>query len=178
MKLVCVKHGETNYNVLGLCNSFPTKKCFLTDKGISQAKDVAIKLKNNKFEIIYSSELYRTYQTANFINKYHELKILENENLDDRHTGFEDESYDSYKLKINKSKDEWNAKFNDAESFNEEKSRVYEFLNNLKKENYENVLIVTHDSIIQKIYGFINDLTNEEIINIEIPNCSIHDFEF
>ena len=37
MKLYCMRHGETDYNRLGLCNDDPAVDVCLTDTGILQA---------------------------------------------------------------------------------------------------------------------------------------------
>ncbi|MDE1825649.1 MAG: histidine phosphatase family protein [Candidatus Micrarchaeota archaeon] len=70
MKLTLVRHGETEEGkrivLLG-----GSRQGTLSEKGIKQAKDIALKLKNRKFEAIYSSDLARALDTAKEIMKYH-----------------------------------------------------------------------------------------------------------
>lgn len=179
MKLVCVRHGETNYNILNICSDKPTKKCFLTEKGINQAKDVAKRIKNYNFDLIYISNLYRTQQTAEYINKYHNLKLIKNSKLNDNVTGFNDKPLKEYKKAFYEAKDKWNVKFNGGESFEDEKKRAKIFLDELKYKKYNSLLIITHLSVIRSFYWYFNNnLTNEEMVDLNISNCSIHEFEF
>ena len=76
MKVVVVRHGQTNYNVVGLYNVDPTVDVFLTKVGIGEAKQLAEQFKNEPFDAIFVSELPRTRQTAEYINQFHNLPIL------------------------------------------------------------------------------------------------------
>lgn len=51
MKVFYVRHGQTNYNILDLCNDDPSKDVFLTDLGKQQAEVVRNKIKNIDLEI-------------------------------------------------------------------------------------------------------------------------------
>lgn len=42
---------------------------------------MALKYKDTKFDIIFCSPLMRTIQTANIINKFHNVKIVKDERL-------------------------------------------------------------------------------------------------
>ncbi len=37
MKVHAMRHGESEYNILGLCNDDPTRQIALTEKGQQQA---------------------------------------------------------------------------------------------------------------------------------------------
>lgn len=89
MKITVVRHGQTNYNVAGLHNSDPSIDVHLTNNGIDEAKQVALKLKDEPFDALFVSELPRTRQTAEYINEYHKLPILVDARLNDINTGFE-----------------------------------------------------------------------------------------
>lgn len=89
MKLIATRHAETNYNIADLVNYSPDVDVHLTEKGIRQAQELAEKLKDFDFNAIYISRLGRTKQTADFINKYHNLPLTVNELLDDTRNGFE-----------------------------------------------------------------------------------------
>ena len=70
MRLILTRHGETEENVAGISQGqlLPGK---LTDKGIEQAKKLASRLKDEKVDAIYSSDLARSADTAKIIAKYH-----------------------------------------------------------------------------------------------------------
>ena len=75
MKLYLARHGRTNYNDLGLCNADPAVDVHLTPSGVAQAGALAEKLKLVPLDHIFASELNRTQQTAEIINKFHNLEI-------------------------------------------------------------------------------------------------------
>ena len=171
MKLYCVRHGQTNYNVLNLCNDDPSKPVYLTDTGISQAKEVAEKLKDIQLDCIYISEFPRTLQTATIINHYHQAPIMVDVRINDRKTGFDGLPFEDFYLAIKN--DIFHAKLHNGESFQEEKARVRLFLSDIQQKSCNNILVVTHKEIMQIVFGLINTLPDDEMWNIEVGNCSI-----
>jgi len=69
MRLIIVRHGETEENKKGILQGHLPGK--LTDLGLEQAKKLALTLKNEKISAIYSSDLARASDTAKEIAKYH-----------------------------------------------------------------------------------------------------------
>lgn len=69
MKLILVRHGETienvNDTILGQGQGT------LSEFGIEQAKKLAQRLKNEKIDVIYSSDLKRAKDTAAEVHKFH-----------------------------------------------------------------------------------------------------------
>jgi broad specificity phosphatase PhoE len=61
----------------------------------------------------------------------------------------------------------WTARFNDGESIEDMKNRVAEFLNKLKAEPYNSVLIVTSGWVIRVAVAIIQDISNEEAWTID-----------
>ena len=177
MKIYAVRHGQSENNVMGLNDSDPNKNYSLTLKGIEQAKSTALELKSVKLDIMYSSELERAKETAKIINKYHNNKIILDSRLNDRKTGFQDKSYDEFFPRLRQSNDVWAAKFNDGESFEEEKQRVFSFLDDLKNKNYNSLLIASHKEILQIIHSYVHKCSNEEMVKVESPNGAIMQFD-
>jgi broad specificity phosphatase PhoE len=65
-----LRHGQSLKNVKNIASSWPEKFYSpLTGKGKRQAKEVAEKLKMKKIDLIFSSDLLRTKQTAEIIGK-------------------------------------------------------------------------------------------------------------
>jgi len=86
MKLILTRHGETTDNVNGIVQGHLDGK--LTTDGINQAKKLAIRLKDEKFDAIYSSDLGRAAETAKEIAKYHPyIKIEYTKKLRERDAG-------------------------------------------------------------------------------------------
>lgn len=174
MRIFTVRHGQTNYNIKHLCNDDPQINVYLTDEGKKQARIVAEKLKNIKFDLIFISEIPRTRETAGFINKHHDLELKVDIRINDRKTGFEGGTTHEFN-EIMKD-DLFNKKLEGGESFQEEKARVFSFLEELCNFNCENILIVSHHEIIKIITGYFNKLNNQEIWDLKITNCMVGEF--
>lgn len=178
MELVVVRHGETKANVEKICSSKVIDSPCLTKKGKEQAKKVRDKLKNENFKIIFTSRLLRAQETANYINQYHSKNIVVDRRLDDVNTGFEDLPVKNYHDYLDNSKDTWNTKYGGGESFEEMKIRIFDFLDELKKQNYERVLIVSHMETIQIFNIYFYNFSNKKAFNFVIDNCEFQTFSF
>ncbi len=175
MRIYFVRHGQSNYNLRDLCNSNPKIDVHLTKLGIEQAENVGKTLKNKNIDIVFVSELLRTKQTAETINKHHNAEIKIDKRLNDRKTGFEGKSYFDYRKAIEK--DPFHKKPKGGESFQEEKNRVFSFLDHLIKRNYKTVLVVSHEEIMKIVKGYFEKLTDEEMWDVRVPNGYIMEFE-
>ncbi|MFW5852855.1 MAG: histidine phosphatase family protein, partial [Nanoarchaeota archaeon] len=86
MKLIIVRHGETFENISGICQG--QSDGTLSDKGKLQAKKVAERLKDEKIDALYSSDLQRTVDTANEILRYHpKIELKKDKLLRERYFG-------------------------------------------------------------------------------------------
>ncbi len=73
-KIIFLRHGEVENpekQVYGRLSGFP-----LSTKGIKDIKDIAKKLQNESIDIIFTSPLLRTKQTANLIGKFLDKKPI------------------------------------------------------------------------------------------------------
>jgi probable phosphoglycerate mutase len=162
MKVYVARHGQTNYNEAGLLNSDPTVDVYLTDKGIEQAKNLAIKLKDLDLACIFTSELKRTQETASYINEFHNVEIVVDARLNDIKFGFEGKNYSEYHSALNNSDHKWSARFNDGESIEDLRKRVQSFMDELNKKDYPTVLVVTSGGVMQAMYAIANNLSIED----------------
>jgi len=69
MKLILTRHGETLENIEGIAQGHLPGT--LSPKGIRQAKRLAFRLKNEKLDAVYSSDLRRARDTTKEIAKFH-----------------------------------------------------------------------------------------------------------
>ncbi len=69
MKLIITRHGYTEENEAGIFQGHLPGK--LTEEGIEQAKKLALRLKDEHIDYIYSSDLARGADTAKEIAKFH-----------------------------------------------------------------------------------------------------------
>lgn len=85
MKIILTRHGETVENVKRISQG--QTHGTLTENGIGQAKKLALRLKDEKIDAIYSSDLDRAKDTAKEIAKHHPhidivfTKLLKERNL-------------------------------------------------------------------------------------------------
>ena len=86
-KIYLFRHGRTEYNVKGLfCGHKHTK---LVLRGKRDAKKVAIKLKDKKFQIAFHTTLPRSKETLKYVLKYHPecKKIIVDDRMIERSYG-------------------------------------------------------------------------------------------
>ncbi|MGD8615597.1 MAG: histidine phosphatase family protein, partial [Gammaproteobacteria bacterium] len=96
MELYVLRHGETSYNRLGLCNDDPRRPVHLTDTGRAQAEAAAGELQKAPVQRIISSQLPRARETAEIIGRFHGLSIETSALLNDIRTGFDGQPVTAY----------------------------------------------------------------------------------
>lgn len=176
MKLIFLRHGQTNYNVKTLCNSQPNPKVRLTSLGKEQARQAAEILKNEPIEAIFISTLYRTQQTAEIVNRFHKVKMTKDKRLNDRATGFDNQPVSLFYEWRSQQKNPWTSTPKGGESYEDMKKRFLAFLKDLKKYDYHTVLIVSHLPILKVARGYFKKLTNAQMdswTEKQVPNCKI-----
>ena len=176
MKAYFVRHGETNYNLMHLCNDNPRVDVHLTDTGRQQAREVAERLRYAKIELIVISEFPRTKQTAGIINVYHNAPFIVDGRINDRKTGFEGKPTREFQRALQASQDQYNARFGNGETFQEEKQRVSSFLEYLKAFSHDAILIVAHNEILKIANGIYHNLSDEQMANTPIYHGQVLEF--
>lgn len=178
MKVYIARHGRTNYNDRGLCNSDPTVDVHLTEAGILQAQALAQKMKRVALEKIYVSELKRTQQTAAYVNQFHDVPIYIDSRLNDNCTGFEGKRASEYYAAFKEvAEHRWTTRFNDGESIEDMNARVHSFIDELRTPQYEAVLVITSEIIVQAMYGVLHNLSNEEALALQVEQGSFIEFD-
>lgn len=137
MKLIIVRHGETEENVKGICQGQTPGT--LTPKGIEQAKKLALRLKSEHIDAAYSSDQKRASDTAKQILKFHpHLKLQLDKRLRERSLGH----YEGHPFP----KDwDWKSLPNNVESDKMMVERLRLFVNDIAKNHpSQTVLVVCH----------------------------------
>lgn len=102
-KIYLFRHGQTHYNKNGIFTGW--KHSGLTSKGINDAKKVAQKLKNKKFQIAFYTRLPRSMKTLKYVLKYHLecKKLIKDDRMIERGYGIlEGTSHEDFIKKIGK----------------------------------------------------------------------------
>ncbi|WP_427339678.1 alpha-ribazole phosphatase [Caloranaerobacter sp. DY30410] len=171
MKLILVRHGETQANIDKLYSGwtdFP-----LTDRGKEQVKNLLEILSKENIDTIYSSPLSRALVTAEIISKHIGKKIYVSEKLKEMNFGiFEGKSYkeisETYHL-------EWEKWINDnikyripnGESLIDMYNRVTQFIDKLKDKD-GTFLLVTHAGVIRIVITYLLNLNIDEMWHFKI----------
>lgn len=165
-----LRHGESLRQINGLIACWPEKfHCPLISKGEKQIKEVARKLKREKIDIIFSSDLLRTKQTAEIISEELGIKIVFDKRLREVGLGIFNgkplkEARKFWDPEEKLSVTEYTLKrFQIAplkgETYIEIEERMFEFMKEInKKHKGKNILIVSHQrplTLLEKvIYGY------------------------
>lgn len=146
MKIYIVRHGKTKWIEEGRTQGCRQNR--LNDVGILAVEETAEALKNKKFDIIYSSPLMRTMQSARIINKYHNVNIIKDERLNEVDQGvFTGKIWAKLTDEEKKIKSEKNKAYG-MESLDEIEARVRAFYEDVFKNcGYDSILIVSHGNI-------------------------------
>lgn len=175
MKLLIVRHGQTDWNVEGRIQGRTDIK--LNETGIKQAQEVARKLQNIPIDVIFCSPMTRARQTVKeIVNNRKQVPVYYDERLIEQCFGEEEGKYrkDIFSaLRIKTSTD-------GRETMQEVYDRVIPLIQEIEK-NYSNktVLVVTHGGVIVPITFYVKGMTKiEEGMGIPIiENCAILEYE-
>jgi len=74
VQIFLVRHGATDWNLQGRCQG--ATDLDLSEVGVRQAEQIATSLTNETIHGIYSSNLKRAQQTAQFFSLHHQLPVL------------------------------------------------------------------------------------------------------
>lgn len=178
MKIIITRHGETEENKQGIIQGHLNGT--LSELGVEQAKKLANRLKNEKIDLIFSSDLDRAKNTAEEIAKFHpkvpfELKKeLRERFLGNFQGGIHDEKWQRTKF------DEKLMGIEGGELLGEMHNRAKNFIDNLKKNHpKENILLVAHHGIGIALINHVLGGDYKKMIEIEeLNNTSITIFEF
>jgi len=175
-KYYILRHGEAKSNVDDIVSCWPEKfKNPLTEKGKLQIESVAERLKSKNIDLIFSSPLLRTKETAEIMAKDLGLKIKFDKRL--REIGFgifnskPAEEFVKYFKDFNDLKDRMKTKSPGGENYTEVSKRVISFFKEVNnKYTGKNILIVSHQAPILLLRAEIIDLavldSIEELKNI------------
>jgi len=165
MKLILVRHGETPENKKGILQGHLNSS--LSKEGIKQAKKLSLRLKNEKIDKIFVSDLKRTVQTAKELIKYHpNTEVIYEQMIRERDLG--NLQGRSLKELIEESKKSGLSMFKfkpkRGESHSDLKKRIKKFFRDLmKKESGKTILLVTHGGPIAHLLLYFLKLPFKKI---------------
>ena len=206
MKLVLIRHGESEWNKLNLFTGWTDVG--LSDKGVIEANEAGFSLKENEFDfdVCYCSYLKRAINTLNIVLERMDrqwLPVIKTWKLNERHYGALQglnkaetaEKYGEEQVKLWRrsfdvpppalDKDDKRCPHNQAPYRNVDKSelpyneslkdtieRVIPYYEEVIKKDMldgKRVLITAHGNSLRALVKYLDNLTDEEIISVNIP---------
>ena len=175
MKLILARHGETEENVNKIIQGQMPGK--LTQKGIEQARKLALRLKDEKIDKIYVSDLKRAVDTAKEIIKDHpNAEVIYTQALREQSFGVhEGKPYGTVSEEASKAdKTRMEFKPEGGESLLEMKKRVTDFMHDIIKTNHDKtILIISHGGPIRHYLIHLLEVPDERINEYKHGNCAV-----
>lgn len=175
MRIIAVRHGQTEGNVQKVIQSRTGGK--LTKVGISQAKQVADKLKDYKFDYIYCSTLDRCKETLGYIMEFHPGEnVIYSDKLTELDKGeIEGKQWDALPEYFY-SEVYLDRRIPGGESWIDLHTRINIFLNEIYQQDAL-ALIVTHDGPLKVINAILREVPLARAIRISYKNASLYELE-
>ncbi len=182
MRLILTRHAESEANAQGIRQG-QKYDTGLSENGLKQAKKLAQRLKDEKVEAIYSSDLKRAMETAYEIAKYHSVEVIPDKRLREFDAG---ELVDmkegmvywtKYKMKDSKRLNvkPWEVKTPGGESEKDHMNRVKSFFDGIKHKG--TVIIVSHGGTNKIFFGVTGLIDKDNVYTIKQHNTSVNVME-
>jgi broad specificity phosphatase PhoE len=175
MRLIIVRHGETPDNLNDISQG--QRDTVLTQKGREQAKRLAERLKNEKIDFIYSSDLMRTKQTLQEILKFHNSPVIYSELMRERANGHYEGGPRSIFIKERTESGASKLVFKSpsGESVVDMLERIKNFWASIKNKHKEEetILLCSHALWITSFIAYLFDEISEEKVFQQLQNCSL-----
>ena len=165
-KYFLLRHGQALSNIENVISCWPEKREFpLTEEGRVQIKESAEKLSDKKIDMIFSSDLLRTKQTAKIVAEKLGLEVKYDERLREYNVGvYNSKSIVDYFKVFDSQLERFQKKAENGENYNDVKKRMRSFIDEKEKEfSDKNILVVSHQIPIIILLGVLNELSDEEI---------------
>lgn len=182
MKYFLFRHGETNWNVKGIIKShMDDTGTHFTQKGQAQIECITELLKNTAVQAIFSSDLYRTAETAKYISEQLQLPLF----LSDRLRGMDMGAFNGQPIEEFLQHEEVKNAFIDydhpipgGESINQLLERICSALKDIRDNySYDRVLVITHGAAISNVVSYVNQSSYQEFdycyLNLDEDSFSV-----
>jgi broad specificity phosphatase PhoE len=179
-KYFILRHGQTIYQTKKknfIYPPFPEKPPVkLTKKGEKQIKTAAKSLKKAGIDLIFSSDFFRTRQTAKIVAKEMGAKILFDKRLRDINLGIyrDGKKEKFYRVFPPHSKKFFHQKPPQGESWLDCQKMMLNFLKSLdKKYKGKNILIVSHKDPLWLLEGAVKNWSMRKLLKVKISKSDI-----
>jgi broad specificity phosphatase PhoE len=169
MRIILVRHGESEANVVHIINDDPRRVVNLTERGRAQAEAAANHLRDVPFTHAYASEFLRAQQTAEILLRHHACPLQIDARLNERRSGMDGLPVHVFNDLVRP--DPLRIKPEGGETFLEEMERLRSFLNEGAARHPDGVaLAVSHENpIVAALALTVAD--PDQVVRRNIANC-------
>ena len=180
MKLLFVRHGETDWNVEKKIQGGTDTE--LNETGIEQARKLGQKLAKQKLAIakIYSSKLKRAYKTAQIVGQIVGVEVESAEGLEEMNLGqWEGMRWREVREVYSAEYEEWhrNRRYQRTpygESYQELLERLLPALEKIIQKEKGTVLVVTHSADIVTLLAIIHQTPFDQMFQVyKVGNADV-----
>jgi broad specificity phosphatase PhoE len=173
MKVYIVRHGEVPHNANKI---YSNENEDLNSNGIAQAEELKNKIQDLSYDIVISSPLKRAKHTAEIINVKNKNILIDNR-LEERNPG----DLNGKPISCTNREEYWdfNSKiqYGTSENMKTFFTRVFNFLDDLKTQNYNSVLIVAHSGVSKAFSAYFQGINDGKFLEHGLKNCEIQEYE-
>jgi len=168
------RHGTTNDNAEGIFSGW--RDVPLNAKGIRDARIVALRLRDKKFELAFQSNLVRSKQTLKEVLKFHKnVKVITDKRITERNYGtLQGKTHLEIVKKYGwKKYDKWHRGYETnpirGESLKDVEIRVLSFIRNMIeiiKEEKINIAVSAHGNSMRAFRRYFEKLSVKEMCSL------------
>jgi broad specificity phosphatase PhoE len=176
LKIILVRHGESEGNVKDEINDDPKRIVNLTARGREQASAAAERLRGVPFTHAYVSQFPRAQQTIGLLLRHHALTPQVDARLNERVSGMDGRHVDEFNDFVRA--DYLRTKPPQGESFIEQMERLRSFLDDAAARHPDAVVLaVSHENPIVAVLTLLSD-TREQTALQKLVNCQAVEVEW
>lgn len=169
--LYLIRHAEAEGNIYRRCQGIYDS--FITKRGLLQLDYLAKRFEDVNINAVYSSHLYRARNTANAVAKKKDIKVILRKNLHELNMGeWEDCPWEQLNILYAKQFEIWKSRpweftMPNGENICDATIRVFNELEQIaKKHENQNIVVVSHGSVIRSVLCKILNLDFDKINEI------------
>jgi len=174
LHVLALRHGESEHNAKKVINGDPKNIYHLTKKGEEQASAMAEQLAGKKVDVIMTSEMLRTQETADFLSQKTGIPITIDKRLNDIGAG---ELEGTNILEFRKTTKEATQSVKGSETIDDLTKRLKPFLNDtIKNYSGKTVVIVSSEIVLHCLKLQTEGRQCDEKCGHHIENAQFQEF--
>lgn len=179
--ITLLRHGETTWNAIRRVQGQLDSP--LSARGLEQAEALAQRLRHEKFEALYASDLSRAFDTAGKIAALTGLGIQVDARLRERHYGvFQGLTWDEIKQQFPDDYAQYRSRFPGVtipggESVEDFAGRVMQILGEIAAK-HGHAAVVAHGGLVDVAYRHAMDIGAGLPRDYPLPNASVNRFRY